>query len=135
MPVSVVTQPTVQKAVEELQAGFETGAMVTIVGRCEVLYDGRASSYLGPGERLVIVKPDGTVLVHRNQQRTPVNWQPPGCTHDVSIENEQLLLQSERTTPHEELDIIFDSIAQVSILKLDDPPELSLQGSEEHLRQ
>lgn len=73
MSVSVVTQLTLRNGLEELRSGFEAGAMATVVGRCEVLYDGRTSSYLGPGEQLVIVKPDGTVLVHRNQQRTPVN--------------------------------------------------------------
>nr|WP_237713348.1 endonuclease NucS domain-containing protein [Halococcus hamelinensis] len=37
--------------------------MVALVGKCEVEYDGRAASYLPPGERVVVLEPDGTLLV------------------------------------------------------------------------
>ena len=135
MPVSSLTDPPVEDALALLETGFERGGMLTLVGECEVDYDGRASSYLGPGERLVILKSDGTLLVHRDEQRTPVNWQPPGCTHDASTENNRLIVQSTRTTPHEEVEITFETLAQASLLELDDTPDLSLEGSEEDLRQ
>ena len=73
MPVSSLTDPTLENALDLLEAGFKRGGMLTLVGRCEVNYDGRAASHLPPGERLVITKPDGTLLVHRDEQRTPVN--------------------------------------------------------------
>jgi RecB family endonuclease NucS len=111
MGVSSSTDPPVEDALDLLETGFERGAMVTLVGKCEVEYDGRASSYLGPGERLIILKPDGTLLVHRDEQRTPVNWQPPGCTHDARIEDERLIVQSTRTSPHEEVEISFETVA------------------------
>jgi RecB family endonuclease NucS len=135
MPVSSLTAPTREDALDLLETGFERGGMLTLVGRCEVDYDGRASSYLPPGERLVILKPDGTLLVHRNEQRTPVNWQPPGCTHDAHISDDRLIVQSIRTSPHEEIEITFETFAQVSLLELDDAPDLALDGSEEDLRQ
>ena len=135
MPVSSLTDPLIEDALELLDAGFERGGMLTLVGECEVDYDGRASSYLGLGERLIILKPDGTLLVHRDEQRTPVNWQPPGCTHSASIENNRLVVQSTRTTPHETVEITFETLAQVSLLELDDTPDLALEGSEEDLRQ
>ena len=80
--------PTPTEAVEMLEPALTTGAMVTIVGHCEVEYEGRASSYLALGDRLVILKPDGTLLVHTDSKRKPVNWQPPGCTHRVALDNE-----------------------------------------------
>ena len=57
-------EPSPTEAVEVLESALAAGAMITIVGQCEVEYDGRASSYLPPGDRLVILKPDGTLLVH-----------------------------------------------------------------------
>lgn len=72
--------------------------MVTLVGECEVEYDGRAASYLGPGERLVILKSDGTLLVHRDKQRKPVNWQPPGSTHSARVDGDRLIVESVRTS-------------------------------------
>ncbi len=135
MPVSSLTDPLLEDALELLDMGFERGGMLTLVGQCEVDYDGRASSYLPPGERLVILKSDGTLLVHRNEQRTPVNWQPPGCRHDARIEDDHLIIHSIRTTPHEEVEITFKTVGQVSLLELDDASALALEGSEEDLRQ
>jgi RecB family endonuclease NucS len=135
MTVSSLTDPSVEDALDLLHTGFQHDGMLTLVGECEVEYDGRASSYLGPGERLVILKSDGTLLVHRGEQRKPVNWQPPGCTHNARIEDDRLIVQSTRTSPHEEVTITFGALAQVSLLELDDTPDLALEGSEEDLRQ
>jgi len=99
-----------------------------------VEYDGRASSYLPPGDRLVILKPDGTLLVHTDSQHEPVNWQPPGCTHRVSLEDDHLHVQSLRSSPTEQVDITFESIFQLSTFELADESTLALEGTEEDLR-
>jgi len=135
MPVSTLTHPTVEDALDLLTTGFECDGMITLVGEGEVDYDGRASSHLPPGERLVILKPDGTLLVHRDEQRKPVNWQPPGSTHNARIDRDRLIVKSVRTSPHEEIEITFETLMRASLLELDDPPELALEGSEEDLRQ
>ena len=49
MPVSSLTNPPVEDALTLLDTGFEQDGMLTLIGECEVEYDGRASSYLGPG--------------------------------------------------------------------------------------
>jgi RecB family endonuclease NucS len=135
MTVSTLTAPNAEDALALLETGFEHGGMLTLVGKCEVEYDGRASSYLPPGDRLVILKSDGTLLVHRDEQRTPVNWQPPGCTHDARLDGDRLIVESTRTSPHEEIMITFETLAQVSLLELEDGSDLALTGSEEDLRQ
>ena len=129
--------PTPTEAVEMLEPALTTKVMVTIVGHCEVEYEGRASSYLALGDRLVILKPDGTLLVHTDSKRKPVNWQPPGCTHRVSLDNEheQVHVHSLRSSPAEQVEITFESIAQLSTFELADNHVLSLEGTEEDLRQ
>lgn len=135
MSISALSHPPPQDAHDLLEDGLTAGCLLTIAGRCEVDYDERTASYLGPGERLVIVKPDGTLLLHTTEQRTPVNWQPPGCTHHLSMSDDQLHLQSVRTNPDETIDIRFEHILHVSSLDLTDNRELELVGSEEDLRQ
>jgi RecB family endonuclease NucS len=135
MPVSSLANPPLDDALDLLNTGFERSRMVTLVGKCEVNYDGRASSHLPPGERLVILKPDGTLLVHRDEQRQPVNWQPPGSTHSANIDDDRLIIESVRSSPHEEIEITFETLIQASLLELDDTSGFALEGSEEDLRQ
>ena len=135
MPVSSLTDPAPEDTLGLLNTGFERGVMLTLVGKCEVDYDGRASSHLPLGERLVILKPDGTLLVHQGSQRKPVNWQPPGSTHSARLDGDRLVVESVRTSPHEELKITFETVIQASLLELDDTSDLALEGSEEDLRQ
>ena len=117
MTVSTLTTPNPEDTLALIETGFENGGMLTIVGRCEVEYDGRASSYLPPGDRLVILKSDGTLLVHRDEQRTPVNWQSSGCTHDAQLDDDdRLIVESTRTTPRKKShDHVRDARAGVAV--------------------
>lgn len=128
------TAPTLAVAHDVVQSGIDAEALVTLFGHCTVDYDGRASSTLGPGDRHVMCKPDGTVLVHTDEGHQPVNWQPPGCTHEVRL-GEDLVLESVRSSPDERLLVEFDSVAHVAAFDVTDPEELSLEGTEEDLRQ
>jgi RecB family endonuclease NucS len=134
MAVTTLHRPAHRDALSLLKTTFEEGRMVTVFGRCTVDYDGRASSELGPGDRLVVCKPDGTVLVHTDKNRKPINWQPPGCTHYVSLRDGRLRIRSERSSPSERLDIDFQRVEQVSAYEVDDRSDLTLSGSEEDLR-
>ncbi|ELY33580.1 hypothetical protein C500_02070 [Natrialba magadii ATCC 43099] len=79
-------RPTSTAARDAIADGLEREALVTVFGRCTVDYEGRASSQLAAGDRHVMLKPDGAALVHTDEGQQPVNWQPPGCAHDVFCE-------------------------------------------------
>ncbi|ELY97582.1 hypothetical protein C482_13204 [Natrialba chahannaoensis JCM 10990] len=79
-------RPTPTAARDAIADGLDREALVTVFGRCTVDYDGRASSQLAAGDRHVMLKPDGAALVHTDEGQQPVNWQPPGCAHDVFCE-------------------------------------------------
>ncbi|WP_224270163.1 endonuclease NucS [Haloprofundus salinisoli] len=128
-------RPTHREVLWQVEEAFERGDMVTLFGRCTVEYDGRAASTLGLGNRLVILKPDGAALVHTDEKRTPVNWQPPGCEHHAAVRDGQFRIRSERTTPAETLDVRFEQVHQFSALSVTGGRDLDLQGSEEDLRQ
>jgi hypothetical protein len=132
--VETLHRPTHRDALVALDGAFERGDLVVVFGRCTVEYDGRASSSLGLGDRLLVLKPDGTALVHTDEKRTPVNWQPPGSEHRASVRDGQLRVRSERSAPAERLDVRFERIDQLSAFSVAERADLSLVGSEEDLR-
>jgi len=134
MSVTTLHRPAHRDALSLLETAFGDGLLATVFGRCTVEYDGRASSSLGPGDRLVVCKPDGTILVHTDESREPVNWQPPGCTHRASVRDGRLRIRSERSSPDETLDVAFERIEQVTAYEVEDRSDLTLTGSEEDLR-
>jgi len=105
-----------------------------IVGNCWVDYKGRASSRLEPGERILIIKEDGSLLVHRSIGYEPVNWQPPGCIFKTNMEKDLLHIQAVRRKPRESLRIYFNKIYLISVLRLVDRGIFSLYASEEDMQ-
>lgn len=55
--------------------------MQLIVARCSVDYAGRLDAHLALGVRLIMIKADGSVLVHADGgSYKPLNWMSPPCT-------------------------------------------------------
>ncbi|MEM4556771.1 MAG: endonuclease NucS, partial [Sulfolobales archaeon] len=48
---------------EILKRNFKLNTLV-IIGNCEVVYEGRASSKASEARRLIIIKEDGSLLIH-----------------------------------------------------------------------
>jgi hypothetical protein len=56
-------------------------AMRLVIARCSIDYVGRLSTHLPPALRLLIVKADGSVLVHADGGGyRPLNWMSAPCT-------------------------------------------------------
>jgi RecB family endonuclease NucS len=134
MDTTALSDPTPATARDAVAAGLDAGDVVCIAGRCRVTYEGRASSTLGPGDRLLVLKPDGTALVHTAEGHQPVNWQPPGCEHDAAVVDGELVVHSSRSTPAEELDVEFERVAQVTRYGVTDAAELAVEGTEADLK-
>ena len=126
--------PDAEAARDLAATALDREATVVVFGRCTVEYDGRAASTLGPGDRLVVLKPDGTALVHTDEGQQPVNWQPPGCTHSASVDG-GLVVRSERETPPETLLVEFEDVAHAAAYDGSDPEDLSLSGTEADLKE
>jgi RecB family endonuclease NucS len=104
-----------------------------VIGNCWVYYFGRASSKLEPGERILMVKEDGSLLVHRSVGYEPVNWQPPGCVFHTQVKGSILEIHAVRRKPPESVKVFFDRILMVSALSLTDSGEFALYASEEDM--
>lgn len=134
MTVTSLHDPSHRETLWELEDAFERGDLVSIFGRCTVSYEGRAASDLGIGDRLLVLKPDGAALVHTDEGRKPVNWQPPGSEHRAAVRKGRLRVVSTRTNPEETLTVRFSDVQQLSAMAVTGGRDLTLHGSEEDLR-
>lgn len=134
--IVTLSEPSTEKAHNQLVQALARGALVTLYGRCTVEYDGRAASQLGSGARHVMAKPDGTVLVHTDEGQKPVNWQPPGCTQDARIEEGNLELHSRRSSPAEELVVRFERVSHLAVFEMEGESSatLSVSGTEADMK-
>lgn len=137
--MQVLRQPETEAALRFLQAELQglaqrRGHLVQAVGDCEVRYQGRARSDLHRGERLVLLKPDGTLLIHTAAKAKPVNWQPPGASFAVSLDAGHIVLTSTRLKPEEIVRVTFHSISLLLSLPLQDAAGLDLVGTEDDLQ-
>jgi len=98
-----------------------------------VHYVGRASSTLELGERILIIKSDGSLLVHRPVGYEPVNWQPAGSVFHVQVKNDELEVHGVRQKPHESVRATFENVYMVSALNLSDSGDFLLHASEDDM--
>ena len=105
--------------------------MRLLIARCSVDYDGRLTAHLPSALRLLIVKADGSVLVHSDGgSYKPLNWMSPPC---------RLTEQPGRWTvtskAGETLTItISETVSDVSV-ELGIDPGLVKDGVESHLQE
>ncbi len=132
--VTTLHDPGHRETLWELEAAFDRGDLVSVFGVCTVDYEGRAASSLGAGARLVVLKPDGTALVHTDEGRKPVNWQPPGCEHRAAVRDGRLRVRSVRTTPDETLDVRFSDVQHVAAYDVTGGRAVDVAGTEADLK-
>jgi endonuclease len=131
--LSVLTLPTLQEAAMLIEKSFNQRRTLIVAGTCHVNYVGRASSTLELGERILIIKSDGSLLVHRPVGYEPVNWQPAGSVFHVQIKDEKLEVHGIRQKPHESVRVTFNHIYLASSLNLSDSGDFLLHASEDDM--
>lgn len=118
------------KFIENKHKSVPEKTVLLIAGDCMIDYKGRARSFLDWGERIIMVKEDGNVIVHRPELREPVNWQPAGSKTDFKIEKKALVMKCSHSKPPEKMKIQFRSIKFVTVTRLKDKAEPVVSGME-----
>jgi RecB family endonuclease NucS len=131
--IKVLTQPDLVEAAELIQRAFNQRRTLIVAGDCRVHYVGRASSTLEEGERILIIKSDGSLLVHRPVGYEPINWQPAGSIFHVKAGESNLEVHAVRQKPRENVKITFSNVLMVSALSLEDSGEFLLYATEEDM--
>lgn len=132
---SIHENPTLQEALRHVKAGIARHKTVILAGDCSVDYAGRASSTLEPGERIVIIKSDGSALVHRPRDYSPVNWQPPGSLFNTKLSEAGLTIRVFRRKEQETMEIRFTRLSMVAVLDLVDAGEFTMWATENDMQE
>jgi endonuclease len=113
--------------------------MRLIVARCEVRYAGRLDAHLPEALRLIIVKADGSVLVHADAGGyKPLNWMTPPTVIEESPELDRIVVRKRAAASEDRLEIrIVELLSDVShdMGSPDKDPQLSKDGVEAHLQE
>jgi hypothetical protein len=121
------------EAAAAIEKALSQRRTLIVVGTCKVLYSGRAKSTLELGERILIIKEDGSLLVHRPVGYEPVNWQPSGSVFHVQTKADAIEVHAVRQKPRENVRVIFQEVFIVSALSLNDSGEFSLHATEKDM--
>ena len=113
-----------------------------VIAKCSVDYAGRLSAHLPLATRLLLVKADGSVLVHSDSlSYKPLNWMSPPCSiSTIEPEQEQLdagVTEIWRVSAAKTADMLVVSIHEIlhdSSHELGVDPGLQKDGVEAHLQ-
>ena len=128
-----ILNPTTSDALNFIEKHHQSKAdktLLLLIGDCMIDYRGRARSFLDWGERVIMIKQDGAVLVHQPIMREPVNWQPTGSKTNFSVKDDHLILRSHHTSPPEKMKITFRNLRLVTATSLHDKAKLIISGME-----
>ncbi|HEX2130291.1 MAG TPA: endonuclease NucS [Actinophytocola sp.] len=104
--------------------------MRLVIARCQVDYVGRLTAHLPMAERLLLVKADGSVLVHSDGgSYKPLNWMSPPCW---LIEEPDMWIVENKAG--EKLIIAIDEVLHDFKYELGVDPGLVKDGVEAHLQ-
>jgi RecB family endonuclease NucS len=132
--MEIRVEPGINEARDLIKKSVEKRAVIIVSGRCSVYYQGRASSKLSPGERIIVIKEDGALLVHRPTGYEPVNWMPgQDSIYHVQVRDNALEIHAIRRKPSESVRVLFSRVQVISALNLVDSGEFSLHASEEDM--
>ncbi|MCW2755702.1 MAG: endonuclease [Marmoricola sp.] len=115
--------------------------MRLVVARCQVDYAGRLSAHLPMATRVLMLKSDGSVLVHSDGgSYKPLNWMSPPCTvkEGTSEDGRPEWVVTSRATskgPDDTLRILIDEILHDTSHDLGVDPGLQKDGVEKHLQE
>jgi RecB family endonuclease NucS len=114
--------------------------MRLIVARCEVRYSGRLDALLPESLRLIMVKADGSVLVHADAGGyKPLNWMtPPTVIEEEGTPPERMLVRKRAGSSEDRLEIVISEVLSDVTHAMDAPDAgvaLAKDGVEAHLQE
>jgi len=106
-----------------------------VIASCSVDYVGRLTAHLPSATRLLLVKADGSVLVHSDGgSYKPLNWMSPPCALSTAVDDDGAGTWTVTNKAGEKLVITIESVHHDSAHELGIDPGLVKDGVEAHLQ-
>ena len=111
--------------------------MRIVVARCQVDYAGRLAAHLPMATRVIMVKADGSVLVHADGgSYKPLNWMSPPCTLKEGVNDDGVTEWTVTAAKTDDtLRILLEEVLHDSSHDLGVDPGLRKDGVEKHLQE
>ena len=111
--------------------------MRLVVATCQVDYAGRLTAHLPMATRVLMIKADGSVLVHSDGgSYKPLNWMSPPCSfREGSTDDGQVEWTVTSPKTDDTLRILIEEIHHESTHDLGVDPGLQKDGVEKHLQE
>ncbi|HEY1133993.1 MAG TPA: endonuclease NucS [Nocardioides sp.] len=110
--------------------------MRLVVARCQVDYAGRLTAHLPMATRVIMVKADGSVLVHSDGgSYKPLNWMSPPCTLREGTTEDGAVEWTVTSKTDDTLRILIEEIHADTRHDLGIDPGLQKDGVEKHLQE
>jgi RecB family endonuclease NucS len=107
-----------------------------VVARCQVDYAGRLTAHLPMATRVLMIKADGSVLVHSDGgSYKPLNWMSPPCTLREGLTDDGVVLWTVTSKADDTLQILIDEVLSDTSHELGVDPGLQKDGVEKHLQE
>lgn len=111
--------------------------MRLVVARCQIDYAGRLTAHLPMATRVLMIKGDGSVLVHSDGgSYKPLNWMSPPCSFKEGVAEDgraEWIVSAAKS--EDTLRILIDEIQHDSSHDLGLDPGLRKDGVEKHLQE
>ena len=129
----------VGKLADLLSKEIPSRQLLIIFCNCSIEYQGRSRSVLPEGDRIVIVKTNHSVIIHRPEGYSPVNWQPDSSKISFRVEErdgaKKLLMISIRESPREYLWIWMNKVYSIVVAEgMEDRAHFSMYVSENEVK-
>jgi hypothetical protein len=111
--------------------------MRLIVARCEVRYSGRLDALLPMALRLLMLKSDGSVMVHADTGGfKPQNWMTPPTVLELEGEPlERIVVRKRAGATEDRLDIVIEEVVSDVAHDMGEAAALEKDGVEAHLQE
>lgn len=113
-----------------IREAIEKGHVVIITGLCTVAYDGRVTSFLDRGERMVFVKQDRSVVVHKPSGVMPVNYMKERSEIELESHRDRLSMTVRSIRNKEFMHVDFFTIVHLQTQALTDGRSIEIFGTE-----
>lgn len=134
MKFKSLENPDPKESFEFINKGLSKKALIIIVVCSRIYYEGRAKSRLGWGDRTIIIKQDGSFLIHQDRNLEPVNWQPPKSKFRVEMKDDDIIMiKGSRRNPSETLQVDIAKTYLASYFVGKDTKSLELVGYEQDM--
>ncbi|MFT4309355.1 MAG: endonuclease NucS [Candidatus Woesearchaeota archaeon] len=117
------------KYAEDIMRAVNSFYTCIIIGRCSIEYKGRITSSLEEGDRIIIIKSDHSVVVHKPRGVMPINYMKEKS--NIIVDYDDIISINILSIKNKEsMSIVFSTIKDVRSYPMVDDNQIQLYGTE-----